>query len=249
MSPYSDTQYTLAIELDTDECSLAEYEQDRMINALSPLDRVVRRFPAPKLHIRVIQHPRSNDYHVKTSLVLPGRTLFTGDRDDEVYSAYTRCIRKLVRKVQAYEDELSEADTKAKQATGKEHEVFPDWQPDLVAVKTAVEVGDYPTFRTAMYGYDEPLRKRAGRWVQQYPEVESRVGEDLKLEDLVEEVMLNAFEHYEDKPEELRVGEWLETLIDPSLWMLLRRQEDELDNVSFVRTWQEARAQWERDSR
>jgi DNA-directed RNA polymerase specialized sigma24 family protein len=75
------------------------------------------------------------------------------------------------------------------------------------------------------------------------------VGEDLKLEDLVEEVMLNAFEHYEDKPEELRVGEWLETLIDPSLWMLLRRQEDELDNVSFVRTWQEARAQWERDSR
>ena len=83
------------------------------------------------------------------------------------------------------------------------------------------------------------MRKRAGRWVQRYPEAQARLHSDFKLADLVEEVFLNAFEDYAGMPQERRFGEWLEDLIDPSLQGLLSDPDQELRNVSFARTLRE----------
>jgi len=83
------------------------------------------------------------------------------------------------------------------------------------------------------------VRKRAGRWIERYPDFEARLGAAFTLEDLVEEVFLNAFEHFDRWPEELRLGEWLEGLIDPSVKALLKDPEAERTNLDAVRTYRE----------
>jgi ribosome-associated translation inhibitor RaiA len=247
MSPFNDERYDMVFEVDTKDCSLTDEQEAQLRDAVAPLDRVVGRFPNPAMHTTIIKHARSNDFHVKTSLGLSGKTLFTGDRADDFYSPFVRCVRKLVRKVEGYEESMSADPQKAKVEIGTQHEVFPDWQPDADRVRKAADAGDYAAFREALYGYDEPIRKRAGRWVEQYPDIESHVGDSLKLEDVVEEVMLNAFEHYDEAPDEMRFGEWLESWIEPSVQALLRHPIEEGENIAFARTLQENEAEQSRD--
>jgi hypothetical protein len=90
-----------------------------------------------------------------------------------------------------------------------------------------------------MYVYEESVRKRAGRWIQRYPEFEALLGDEFALDDLVEEVMLNAFDQFNDKPKELRLGQWLEELIDPSVKALLQNPEAERENIAAVRSWRD----------
>ncbi len=68
------------------------------------------------------------------------------------------------------------------------------------AIDAAVRDGDYAAFRTATFVYEEPVRKRAGRWVERYPEAEAQIGKQLEIADIVEEVFLNAFEQYDRRP-------------------------------------------------
>jgi hypothetical protein len=73
-----------------------------------------------------------------------------------------------------------------------------------------------------------------GRWVERYPEAASALGEGLTISQIVEEVFLNAFERYRDRPPPLRMGQWLESLIDPSIQQLLKHGDEEQENLSFI---------------
>ncbi|HZZ81660.1 MAG TPA: hypothetical protein VFE62_24375, partial [Gemmataceae bacterium] len=57
--------------------------------------------------------------------------------------------------------------------------------------------------------------------------------------DAVEEVFLNAYERYPERPQALRLGEWMEELIDPSLRALLEHPDEELESINLARTLQE----------
>ncbi len=224
------------IEIDTQNCTLTPEQADKIDAALAPLREVIQRFPVADLYITIIHHARSGDYQVKTSLILPGQTLFTGDRAAELLTAYLRCARKLVRKVESYKADLENEEEIRKQQKGTQQDVLPDRPCDFQEVARAVDAQDYAAFRRATLMYDEPLRKRAGRWVQRFPEAEARLQVDFKLADLVEEVFLNAFEDYQRWPSHEDFGDWLEDLIDPSLRALLDDPDQELRNVSFART-------------
>ncbi len=228
------------IEIDTQECSLSSGQAEAVDTALTPLRRVIDRFPVADLYITIIRHARSQDFHVKTSLILPGKTLFTGERAVEMLAAYRRCVRKLVRKVESYKAELEgEADTR-KQQKVTVSEVVPDRPCDQEEVAHSVAAQDYAAFRRATLMYEEPVRKRAGRWIQRFPEAQAQLQADLRLADVVEEVFLNAFERFDDWPRGRRFGDWLEDLIDPSLQALLHNPDQELRNVSFARTLRES---------
>ncbi len=67
---------------------------------LQTIHEMVDDFPVSTLYISVHRHVKYGDYHVKTSLVLPGKTLLTGDRDVLIHPAYERCIHKLAKKLQ-----------------------------------------------------------------------------------------------------------------------------------------------------
>jgi hypothetical protein len=111
--------------------------------------------------------------------------------------------------------------------------------PDAGPLGEAVRAGDYRPFRLALAGYEEWLRNRVGRWVQRFPEAEARVGRRLRIGDLVEQVYLNAFESFLERPTDLRLSDWLERLIDPSLKALLRHPDEEGENASLARTLRE----------
>jgi ribosome-associated translation inhibitor RaiA len=237
---YPDGSYDLRIELDTKRCELSAQEIDKLSEQLAPLRKVARQFPISDLYITIYHYPRDGRFNVHTALVLTGKTLFTADHDKTVSPAFERCVRKLVKKVQAYKAGMEDAAERAKHEKGTHQEVFPDTDPDAAILEEAVESGDYPDFRLATLGYEEPMRKRIGRWVQRYPKVDAMIGERIVLADIVEEVFLNAFERYPEKPAQVRLGDWLESLIDPSLKAMLEDPEAELENVRLARTWQEA---------
>lgn len=235
----SDTSYNLRIELDTHNCALSPSEIERFEEALGLLRSPTEKFPVSDLYITVTYQPRSTDYRVTTALVLPGRTLAAGDLEKHPYPAFERCVRKLARRLESYEAELDHEAELAKHQKGTEHDVIPEHEPDAQTLEETVAQQDYSSFRRAMYVYEEAVRKRIGRWVQRYPKMEARIGVDLELADIVEEVFLNAFERWNERPQEVLLGDWLEHLIDPSIRLLAEHPTRELENVSFARTLHE----------
>jgi len=227
---------SLHIEMDEGDYIVSDAERAQMERELDLLEKVVEKFPHADLYVTIQKQARTGDVEVRTSLLLPGKTLFTGDQDVTAAPAFGRCARKLVQKLRGYERELDNEDAKRKYEKGTRQEVEPLYPHDPEAVAAAVRNRDYNAFREALYMYEEPIRKRAGRWVQRYPAVEAEVGRGLRMADVVEEVFLNAFERYEHRPDEELMGEWLESLIDPSVKMLLQHPDEELTNISFART-------------
>src|SRR5262249_6463648 len=149
-------------------------------------------------------------------------------------------LRKLVREVEAYRERPNrDAQARAERMAARDRDVVAPEDAADGPLGRAVRAGDYRAFRTALSGYEEWLRKRVGRWVQRYPEAQARVGNGLALGDVVEEVYLNAFEYFGHRPTSVRLDDWLEGLIDPSLTVLLRNPDAEKEIVSFARTVRE----------
>src|SRR6056297_3784956 len=163
---YSDQSYHLRIELDTKHCELTDDEIKRLEHMLDPLRKPVEKFPVANLYITIEFFQRSHEYRVKMVLRLPGQGLATGDLDAAYYPALERCVRKLLHKLLAYEDELGREEDRVKHLKGTRHEVNPTREVDLEAVREAFEQNDYAAFRTALFVYEEPIRKRIGRWIQ-----------------------------------------------------------------------------------
>lgn len=244
---YSDQSYNLRINLDTENCELASSEIKHLEESLSRLRGPVKDFPLADLYITIEFKPPSLDYRVKAVLRLPGRGLATGDLDKDLYPAFHRCVEKLVQKLTAYKERLSDADDVAKHTQGTRHDVVARQLVDGEELQHAVEQGDYPRFRQLTYPYEESLRKRAGRWIQRYPRIEAQLGNRFDLADVVEEVFLNAFQRFEEHPREVPFGDWLEKLIDPSLKLLSEHGDEELANISFARTAMDAQQEQEQD--
>ena len=240
---YSDETYNLRIELDTKGCSLTHAEIEQMESDLDTLAKLTADMPVSDLHVTVAFFDHSGEYHVKTSLVTPGKTIFTGEHDTVAHPAYQRCVRKLVRKLRAYKDRMeTHDDERSRLAAHTDHELNPDFLPELDTLNAAVDGGDYAAFRTEMAGFEGPLRERIGRWVQRYPEVDDAVGANLPIAELLEEVFLTAFEQFPEWPKSMRLGDWLESLVDPAIRNLLRHPDEEREAVSFARTLSEMNA-------
>ena len=237
---YSDQKYNLHLELDTKGCELTDAEIEQMEGDLKTLAKLTEDMPVSDLHVTVAFFEHSGEYHIKTSLVTPGKIIFTGEHDTVAHPAYQRCVRKLVRKLRAYKDRMETHDyERSKLAEHTVHELNPDFLPKLDALESAVDGGDYAAFRTEMGGFEGPLRERIGRWVQRYPEVDEIAGANLPIAELIEEVFLNAFERFPEWPPTMQLGDWLESLVDPAIRNLLRHPEEELEAVSFARTLRE----------
>jgi ribosome-associated translation inhibitor RaiA len=238
---FADETYNLRIELDTEHCELSPAQIGELERCLERLRAPVEKFPVSDLHIAIRFHPRSHAYRVKLSLVLPGRTLTTGDLGQNMYAAYERTVRKLVSKLLAYEESLASQEKLTKHVRGTRHDVLANREPDAIQLQDAIQSDDYAAFRRALYVYEESLWSRVGRWLQRYPELNDRVGKRFQVADVVEEVFLNAFERFDDRPAQVPLGEWLEKLIDPSLQMLARSPDEELENIGFIYS---DRARW-----
>jgi hypothetical protein len=237
---YSDDRYGLRVEFQAKDCQLPADELIRMQQSLAPLGEAVGRFGRSELLVRVLHHPHADQYHIEARLRLPAESLFTGDWDPYLDSAYQRCVRKLIQKVHGYRDLPGRrALQTARRESALDHDIVAPEGRDPGPLSRVVAAGDYKRFREAVSGYEEWLRKRVGRWLQRYPKAEARIGRDLLIGDLVEEVFLNAFERYPHRPQEVPFHQWLDNLLDPSLLALLQHPDRGHENASFARTLRE----------
>jgi ribosome-associated translation inhibitor RaiA len=220
--------------------TLTEADKDRMRIDLDSLAKQAGHFPVADLHVLVEHNARGNDYAVKLSLILPGQTLVGTDRGANYHAAFERCLTGLEDNLRAYKDRLDRVPDRQKHEKGTLQEVEPSLAPDGPTLDAAVRDGDYAAFRGATLGYEEAVRKRAGRWVGRFPDVQARIGRGLTIDDVVEEVFLNAFEGYSRRPVGVRLGDWLETLIDPAVRALHRHTDAELDNINLARSARDA---------
>ncbi len=191
---YSDDRFHLQVTFRTRQCRVPPDELSRMQRSLADLGEAVRDFPQAALTATLVHHPRSQTYHVEFRLRLPGRTLATGDADPYIDSAFQRCLRKLIHRVESYRENPDRASLAAAERTETlEREILAPEDPEGGLLGRAAAAGDYRAFRNALANYEDWLRRRIGRWIQRYPEAEARVGRGLAIGDVVEEVYLNAF--------------------------------------------------------
>ncbi|MGI9473598.1 MAG: HPF/RaiA family ribosome-associated protein [Rubripirellula sp.] len=233
---FSDQSYNLRIELDTKGCELTANEIANMEDDLHTLKNQVEDFPISDLHVTVVHHGRGDDYHVKTSLRLPSRTLFTGERDTNVHPAFESCIRKLTKKVRAYKRQMRVGSEATKQAEGTRQEVRPSGQLNLERLVVAQASNDFVEFRHELDVFAESLQDRIGRWIKRYPQIQAELGHTLATSDVVEEVFLNAFERFEGRSHHVSPGDWLESLIDPSVQAILQSPDAEFERISYAKS-------------
>jgi hypothetical protein len=240
----SDKRDPFRVDITSNGCQVPADERTRLQTLLEPVRDAARDFPAADLGVHVVYHPQSTAYHAEFKLKLPGRTLVTGDGDPYLDTALQRGVRKLVRKVESYRQNPDRvAVEQAERQAARDRDVMaPESPADTGPLAEAVQAGDYAAFRTALGGYEEWLRKRAGRWIQRYPQAQAQVGKGLLIGDLVEEVYLNAFERFPQWPTEVPLSAWLDGLLDPSLRALLRHPDEEHENASMARTAREVPA-------
>ena len=233
----NDLSGKLQVKIDTHHCHLSPEEIAKFQDGLAALGRATENFPVADLHVLVSFRTRNNEYSVKTSLILPGATLVASDHDVMALAAAERCVDNLMRKLKDYKDRLGNVPERQKAEKGTRRELQPTTDPDPAAIESAVQTGDYAAFRDMTQGYEEPLRRHVGRWVERDPASDAAIGTRFTIADVVEEVFLTAFETYDDRPQGLRFGDWLDRLIDPAVKELLRHP-DELEAVGLARTLQ-----------
>jgi ribosome-associated translation inhibitor RaiA len=221
---------------DVHQYDLGAGERARLEDSVDGLTRMVENFPVADLHIMVEGNARSNDVSVKLTLILPGNTLVTNDRDAVLTVAFDRCLSALIDLVQGYKDRLGGHDERNHLEKGTAHDLLPTQNIDVGAVDGAVAAGDYAAFRAALLPFEDAVQARAGRWVQRFPEYEARIGKDVKMSDVTEEIFLTAFDEYESRPEGLHLSEWLENLIDPAVKALMTQTAEEKENIDMART-------------
>lgn len=226
----------LLVYFDAHHCQPTDAEIDKMIDGLDGLARQVEHFPQHDLRVLIEHNSRSNDYSVKLSLLLPGRTIVGSDHDGVMHAAFERCLQSLEANVKAYKDALGRVPERQKLEEGTRQELLPDTPVDAAALDAAVRAGDYPAFRAAVSPYEDPIRTRAGRWVERYPEVQAQMGRRMDVMDVVEEVFLTAFEGHDGRPPDVRYGDWLDGLLDPAVKALAARPDEELQNISMARS-------------
>jgi len=233
---FADETRTLLTDFDTDNVKLTEALEIELRSHLDNLKEVVAEFSDPRLHVNLTHFDNSSEYKIKLSLSFSGRNFVTGDVDMDMITTYTRCVRKLVKLVENYKSDKRMQPERDHFQAGTDHDIVANRKPNTERITTAVAKGDYVDFRIATYPYEADVRNHIGRWVQRYPEVNAMIGTKLDIADIVEEVFLNAFERFDSRPNEVRFGDWLEQLIDPSIKLIVDHPDEEMRNISFART-------------
>src|SRR5690606_19299003 len=98
--------------------------------------------------------------------------------DENVQMALHRCLERVIERVDAYRlDPDDEAIREAQRQAELNERVISPTEPDFGPLGEAVQNDDYQAFRQALMNHEEWVRKRMGRWIQRYPDLEAQIGE------------------------------------------------------------------------
>jgi ribosome-associated translation inhibitor RaiA len=220
---------------DVHQFELVDADRRRLENDLDGLARLVEHFPIADLHVRIEGIARTNEVSVKLTLIVPGNTLVANDCNPILWAAFERCVSSLAHGIECYKSRLDREADRQKIEKGTHHSIQPTRSLDLAQIEQAASFGDYAAFRNAMLPFEDAVHARVGRWIQRFPEYEARIGKDVRVSDVTEEVFLLAFDQFESRPESLPLGEWLASLIGPAVKAIMTRTAEELENINLTR--------------
>jgi hypothetical protein len=230
----------LEVIIDVQHCRLPEDERLRLQEDLVRLGDELLEYPESHLRLSIVYHPNQEEYHAQAWLKLPGKRFVAGRYSPWLDYSLLRCFAKLRRHIESYKEEA------APPVNGALSSRIPDAgaiipAPEHVAeaLDKAIQWQDYRLFRRGLAGYEDWLRAHVASWVGRYPQMTRQLGVSIDVDDIVEEVFLNAFEQYPHRPhgpDAPTLSDWLNKLIDPSVKAIWRHPE-ELEAVDFARTF------------
>ena len=147
----------LKVQFNSDGYTFRGNELQKMDEALHTLRKALVEFPVAELRVDVQLHARSGDFHVRTNLRLPKRTLSTGERNQLLHYAYERCVSKLLNKLDAYKRQLKNEPAYANEQAGQVQRIEPDSPPDAAALNKAIDEKDL-SVALQWDSFYEPLR-------------------------------------------------------------------------------------------
>ena len=230
---YVDDHNHLRVEFQAKDFNVPQDELTAHAGVLAPLGEAVRDFSHSELGVKIVRHPRSQEYHVEARLKVPGRTLFSGDRDPYLDSAFQRRVRKLTLKAEEYARHPErDAVAAAARLTVLDRDVMLPEERDagrlgeaFCAVITGYSASACPATRSgsarrrpldpALPRGGSPHRRRAA---YRRP---GRGGVPQRLRAL------------RRRPFEVPLNRWLDELIDPSVKMMLQHPDEEGENASL----------------
>ena len=233
-------RHRLQVHFDAHQCRPAQEDLAEMADDLDSLARQVGNFPIADARVLIEWNNRKSEYAVKLALLLPGETLVTSDHDRVLHAAFDRALASLEDSVKEYKERLDRVPERRRREVGSDREVTPALLPDSATLDAAVTADDYPAFRAALAPYEDALRVRVGRWVERYPAVQAMMGKGIETVDVAEGVFLRAFEEHPRRSADVPYGEWLESLIDPTVHMIAHDGGEELENIRMARSAYEA---------
>jgi hypothetical protein len=226
----------LQIEIDSQECRIPDDVRSRLQPDFERIGQSIAELGRSQLWLMVVYHPRSKAYHAQAKLKLPGETIITGDKQAFLDSAIEGCLQKVLRRIEGYKvDPDREALQRAQSQVAMATDIVAPAEPDAGRLGQAIQSSDYRAFRLALLGHEEWIRKRVGRWIQRYPELQEQIGQKFEIADLVEEVFLVAFEQYKQRPAQISLRDWLDGLIDPAIKGFWHDPDDRIA-ASFAQT-------------
>ena len=234
--PDREVRHKLQVHFDVHQCQPTQDELNALADDADSLAVQVGNFPQADLRVLIERGNRNNEYAVKLSLLLPGETIACSEHDAVLATAFERALAAVEANAKAYKDRLGQVAERQKHEKGTHQELRTATPVDASAVDAAITAGDFTAFRAALLDYEEGLRGRIGRWVERYPAVAGRIGKGIEIADLVDDVYLTAFEGYASRPTESRFGDWLESLIDPTVKAFQNHSDEELENVRMARS-------------
>jgi ribosome-associated translation inhibitor RaiA len=230
-------RHKLQVHFDPHECELPADELTRLADECDSLAVRVGNFPQADLRVYVEKNGRNTNFMVKLTLILPTEVLVASDHDPQLHPAFRRALDSLERTLKGHLQRLEGIDTRQERDEAAKRQPTIEPGPlDEAALALAISAQDYAAFRAAVAPYEEWLRLRAGRWVERYPDAQSRMNRDFDVLDLTEGVFLSAFEKYAGRRAEVPFRDWLDGLIDPTVKAFLHDPVRERENVNMART-------------
>jgi hypothetical protein len=226
----------LDIDIDVQQCEFPDDERQRIQHDLELLADELLEFPASQLRLSIVYHPRQEEYHAQAWLKLPGKRFVSGRYSPWLDYSVMRCLAKLRRHVESYrENPNSEAIRETERRLELQNHVVPPTERIADALEKAIQRQDYRAFRRALSGYEDRMRAQVANWVRRYPQMTRLLGEDIEIEDIVEEVFLMAFDEFPVQQEKT-ISEWLRQFIDPAV-KAIWHDESEREAAEFARTF------------
>lgn len=226
------TKTNMTVVFRTHNYELGGRNRARLEGEAGKLHDLTAEFTVADLHVDIHEYPKGG-FHVKTALRLAKETLFTGDRHVDMHSAYLRCIRKLMLKVKAYKAKLA-----GEHRYGKTPEVdasvavLPDADA-LERLEQAVEAGDFRAFRAALTPWEAELGNAMARFCGDDHHQSLMIGHGFNQSHLLEEVALNAFEHFGERGRN-KVDAWLQEWIEVSFGKLVADPKFERHRIEVM---------------